>query len=77
MDDHTSTELDRLTIRTQDDLQHMWELLMRPLGFRSTSLWVTFIGSDDRPTRFLVEVPRAITSPIRARWPTSTTCSSR
>jgi hypothetical protein len=56
MDDDTSTELDRLTIRTQDDLQRMWELLMRPLGFRSTSLWVTFIGSDDRPTRFLIEV---------------------
>ena len=56
MDDHTSTELDRLTIRTQDDLQRMWELLMHPLGFRSTSLWVTFIGSDDRPTRFLIEV---------------------
>ena len=29
---------------------------MEPLGFRSTSLWVTFIGSDDRPTRFLIEV---------------------
>ncbi|WP_051275984.1 hypothetical protein [Marmoricola sp. URHB0036] len=56
MDDHTSSELDRLTIRTQHDLQHMWELLMHPLGFRSTSLWVTFIGSDDRPTRFLIEV---------------------
>ena len=56
MDDHTSTELDRLTIRTQDGLQRMWELLMHPLGFRSTSLWVTFIGSDDRPTRFLIEV---------------------
>ena len=56
MDDHTSTELDRLTIRTQGDLQRMWELLMQPLGFRSTSLWVTFIGSDDRPTRFLIEV---------------------
>ena len=29
---------------------------MQPLGFRSTSLWVTFVGSDDRPTRFLIEV---------------------
>jgi hypothetical protein len=56
MDDHTSTELDRLTIRSQGDLQRMWELLMQPLGFRTTSLWVTFIGSDDRPTRFLIEV---------------------
>jgi hypothetical protein len=56
MDDHTSSELDHLRIRTQADLQRMWELLMQPLGFRSTSLWVTFIGSDDRPTRFLIEV---------------------
>jgi hypothetical protein len=56
MDDHTSSELDRLTIGSQADLQRMWELLMEPLGFRSTSLWVTFVGSDDRPTRFLIEV---------------------
>ena len=60
MDDHhsssTPSELDTLTIRSQADLQRMWELLMQPLGFRSTSLWVTFVGSDDRPTRFLIEV---------------------
>jgi hypothetical protein len=56
MDDHTPSELDQLAIRGQGDLQRMWELLMHPLGFRSTSLWVTFIGSDDRPTRLLVEI---------------------
>jgi hypothetical protein len=56
MDDHTPSELDRLKIRSQRDVQRMWELLMQPLGFRSTSLWVTFIGSDDRPTRFLIEI---------------------
>jgi hypothetical protein len=56
MDDHTATELDSLKIRSQNDVQRMWELLMQPLGFRSTSVWVTFIGSDDRPTRFLVEI---------------------
>lgn len=56
MDDHTPSELDQLTIRHQSDLQRMWELLMQPLGFRSTSLWVTFIGSDERPTRLLVEI---------------------
>ncbi len=56
MDDHIPAELDELTIRTQTDLQRMWELLMEPLGFRSTSLWVTFIGSDDRPNRFLIEI---------------------
>ena len=61
MDDHDThdpdtSELDALTVRSQSDLQRMWELLMQPLGFRSTSLWVTFIGSDDRPTRFLIEI---------------------
>ncbi len=29
---------------------------MAPLGFRTTSLWVTFVGPDDRPTRFLIEI---------------------
>jgi hypothetical protein len=56
MDDHTLTELDQLRVRTQADLQRLWELVMQPLGFRSTSLWVTFIGSDERPTRFLMEI---------------------
>ena len=56
MDDHTTSELDALSIRSQADLQRMWELLMEPLGFRSTSLWVTFVGSDDRPNRFLIEI---------------------
>lgn len=54
MDDHT--ELDQLKIHNQSDLQRMWELLMQPLGFASTSVWVTFVGPDDRPTRFLVEI---------------------
>jgi hypothetical protein len=53
---HTNTELNRLRIRTQGDVQRMWELLMQPLGFRSTSVWVSFIGPDDRPTRFLIEI---------------------
>ena len=52
-------ELDRLRVVTQADLQRLWELLMQPLGFRSTSLWVTFIGPDRRPTRFLLEVAEA------------------
>jgi hypothetical protein len=56
MDDHTSTELGRLKIRNQGDVQRMWELLMQPLGFRATSVWVTFIGADDRPTRFLIQI---------------------
>ena len=60
MDDHhtsgTPSELDQLTLRSPADLQRMWELLMAPLGFRTTSLWVTFVGPDDRPTRFLIEI---------------------
>jgi hypothetical protein len=56
MDDHTTTELDQLKIRNESDVKRMWELLMQPLGFRATSVWVTFIGTDDRPTRFLVEI---------------------
>jgi hypothetical protein len=51
-----SGELDHLKVRTQSDLHRMWQLLMQPLGFRSTSVWVTFIGGDDRPTRFLIEI---------------------
>ena len=58
-------ELDHLRIRTQRDLQRLWELLMQPLGFRSTSLWVTLIGEDRRPTRFLIEVAGAEDVPGR------------
>lgn len=60
MDDNiipgSTTELEHLKIRNRSDVQRMWELLMQPLGFRRTSVWVTFIGTDDRPTRLLVEV---------------------
>jgi hypothetical protein len=50
------SELDALEINTQADLHHLWEVLMQPLGWRSMSLWVTFIGADRRPTKFLLEV---------------------
>ena len=70
MDDHhtsgTPSELDQLTLRSPADLQRMWELLMQPLGFRTTSLWVTFIGPDDRPTRFLIEIAES-EAPARRR----------
>lgn len=56
MSEHTDHELDHLRIRHQSDVHRMWELLMQPLGFRGTSVWVTFIGDDDRPTRYLVEI---------------------
>jgi hypothetical protein len=56
MDDDTRNTLDALTIRGQADLQRMWELLMQPLGFRRPSIWLTLIGPDRRPVKFLVEV---------------------
>ena len=59
MDDDTRTELDHLKISTQRDLHRLWELLMQPLGFRSTSVWVTLIGADDRPERFLIEIAQS------------------
>ena len=59
MDHETRTELDHLKISTQRDLHRLWELLMQPLGFRSTSVWVTLIGADDRPERFLIEIAQS------------------
>ena len=56
MDDDIRTQLDDLRIRTQSDLHRLWQLLMQPLGFRTTSVWATFIGADDRPIRFLIEI---------------------
>jgi hypothetical protein len=56
MDPDARRDLDSLRISTQADLQHMWELLMRPLGWRELSVWLTFLGHDRRPTRLLVEV---------------------
>ncbi len=59
MDHETRTELDHLKISTQRDLHRLWELLMQPLGFRSTSVWVTLVGADDRPERFLIEIAQS------------------
>lgn len=56
MDTDKSRELDQITIHSQADLQRLWELLMRPLGFRSRSIWLTFIDPDRRPLRSLMEV---------------------
>ena len=50
------TELDAIKIASQADLHRLWELLMDPLGFRGLSLWLTLIGPDRRPTRFLMEI---------------------
>jgi hypothetical protein len=63
MDTSDADELDSLLIRHQADVHRMWELLMQPLGWRSTSLWVTFIGADRRPTRYLLEIAEADVAP--------------
>jgi hypothetical protein len=52
----TNTDPYRPVIRTQQDLETMWRRLMGPLGFSRHSVWMSFIGSDDRPTPVLTEV---------------------
>ena len=54
--DDLRAELDRLVVHHQRDLQHLWELLMCPLGFARRSLWVTFVDRDGRPLPQLMEV---------------------
>ncbi len=63
MDLDKSRELDQITIHGQADLQRLWELLMRPLGFRSRSIWLTFIDPDRRPLRSLMEVAECDDAP--------------
>ena len=63
MDDDTSTELDRIRITSQAELHRLWELLMHPLGFRDLTLWVTFVGEDRRPERFLLEIAESVGVP--------------
>ncbi len=63
MDDDILTELDNLLVQSQRDLHRMWELLMEPLGFVGTSLWVTLIGDDGRPLRHLLEIAESEVPP--------------
>lgn len=56
MESNAGEELARLRLRTQADIQRMWELLMGPLGFSRTSLWVTFVGRDDEPILQIVRI---------------------
>ncbi|MCW2759218.1 MAG: hypothetical protein JWO46_2964 [Nocardioidaceae bacterium] len=52
----TRRDLDDIMIRSQSDLHEMWEVLMQPLGFGRRSVWLTLIGPDGRPARFLLEI---------------------
>ena len=49
----------RPLIRTQAELEECWRYLLRPLGFRSESLWLLPIGDDDRPLTRLIEIAEA------------------
>lgn len=46
----------RPTISTQADLERLWRVLMRPLGFAETSLWAMLLDADDRPLPVLTEI---------------------
>jgi hypothetical protein len=46
-------------IQTQADLQTVWRTLMGPLGFGGHSIWLMFIGADDRPVPQLTQIEDA------------------
>ncbi len=54
--DELSDELARLRLRTQSDVQRLWELLMRPLGFSSTTVWLCAVDEDGRPIPHLSRI---------------------
>lgn len=56
MDDDVRHELTLMRLRTQSDVHRMWELVMQPLGFGSTSLWFTFVDDRDAPLPMVVEL---------------------
>jgi hypothetical protein len=50
-------------IQTQADLEQVWRTLMGPLGFGGHSVWLMFIGADDRPVPQLTQIEDAVTPP--------------
>jgi hypothetical protein len=65
MTDNVKNELAGLRLRSQADVHHMWELLMRPLGFASTSLWVSFVDRRGAPIPTLMEITELDDVPSR------------
>ncbi len=55
-DDLDDTGAFRPTITTQADLERLWRVLMRPLGFTETSLWAMLVDADGRPVPTLTEI---------------------
>lgn len=54
--DHLDQTAYRPLIRSQADLEHLWRVLMHPLGFTETSLWAMVVGADGRPVPTLTEI---------------------
>lgn len=52
-------------ITSQSDLCHLWRQLMEPLGFSEHSIWLMFIGADDRPLSPLTQIDEAVDPPDR------------
>jgi hypothetical protein len=50
-------------IQTQADLEQVWRRLMSPLGFGGHSVWLMFIGADDRPVPQLTQIEEAVAPP--------------
>lgn len=55
-DDLDDTGAYRPTITSQADLERLWRVLMRPLGFTETSLWAMLVDADGRPVPTLTEI---------------------
>ena len=50
------TDSYRPVLRTQADLETAWRHLVRPLGFRTRSLWLLMIDDDHRPIPAVTEI---------------------
>jgi hypothetical protein len=50
-------------IQTQADLEHVWRTLIGPLGFGGHSVWLMFVGADDRPVPQLTQIEDAVAPP--------------
>lgn len=63
MDDDINEQLADLRLRSQADVQRMWDLLMRPLGFGSHTLWIAFVDERDAPIPHLMQIADSDTVP--------------
>jgi len=43
-------------LQSQSDVEQMWRTLMRPLGWRTRSLWFVLVASDDVPVPQVCEI---------------------